>query len=64
MTTPTDRDHGGEDVPRRDRVPILRCDGILTADEYAEVDADVAGQWDAPGTPETTCEFAEARGSR
>lgn len=35
-----------EPVPRK-RVLVRRGDGVFSADEYAHVDVEVAGQWDA-----------------
>lgn len=43
----SDIEQDEQSAPKRVRVPIRRGDGVFQADEHAEVDADVAGQWDA-----------------
>lgn len=32
---------------KRVRVPVRRGDGVFSGNEYAEVDLEAAGQWDA-----------------
>lgn len=49
MTTPTEPEKPQAEPKRPPtvRVPIRRGDGFFTDDEHAEVDVDVAGQWDS-----------------
>ena len=51
MTEPADQeraDAGAEDSqPKRVRVPIRRGDSVFDPLEYAQVDEDAAGHWDA-----------------
>lgn len=47
MSEPTEDQDDEQPVPKRVRVPIRRGDSVFSSGEYAEVELEAAGQWDA-----------------